>query len=60
MKDKNVDRRRFLLGTAAATFGTSFGLRAGSETSASPLPVNPVLPSLKGRKILYTWRLVGT
>jgi type 1 glutamine amidotransferase len=55
MKDKNVDRRRFLLGTAAATFGTSFGLRAGSETSASPLPVNPVLPSLKGRKILYTW-----
>ena len=55
MKNKNVDRRRFLLGTAAATFATSFGLLAGNRASADPLPVNPVLPSLKGRKILYIW-----
>jgi type 1 glutamine amidotransferase len=50
-----LNRRRFLSSTGAITLGASLGLRAGETRNAGPLPVNNVLPSLEGRKILYTY-----
>jgi len=55
MTNRNVDRRKFLISTAAAALGGTLGLHGRSKDSASALPVNPLLPSLEGRKILYTW-----
>jgi len=55
MKNKNVDRRKFLLSSTAAALGASLGVHAKGNEMESSLPVNPSLPSLEGRKILYTW-----
>jgi type 1 glutamine amidotransferase len=51
----NLNRRRFLSSTGAIALGASLGLRASESSKTNPLPVNNELPSLKGRKILYTY-----
>lgn len=51
----NYNRRKFLTSTAAAAMGASFGLKANSHKSKNPFPARKNLPSLKGRKILYTY-----
>jgi type 1 glutamine amidotransferase len=55
MQHRNVDRRKFLFTSAAGALGGALGLQGRSRESESMLPVNPALPSLEGRKILYTW-----
>jgi len=55
MQNSNIHRRRFLLSSATAAMGATLGLQARDNKSPLPLTVNPVLPSLEGRKILYTW-----
>jgi type 1 glutamine amidotransferase len=55
MKDKNVDRRRFLLSSTAAALGATLGVHAKGRDDEAPMPVNPSRPSLGGKKILYTW-----
>lgn len=49
------NRRRFLASSGAIALGASLGLRAGNQSKTNQLPVNNELPSLKGRKILYTY-----
>lgn len=49
-----MDRRRFLASSAAAAAGASLGLKAG-EQNAKENPILSQLPSLEGRKILYTY-----
>lgn len=51
----NYNRRKFLTSSSFAVFGASLGLQAKDLGKKKPLAVNPVLPSLKGRKILYTY-----
>jgi type 1 glutamine amidotransferase len=48
------DRRRFLASAAAAAAGASMGLKAG-EPGASEGFAGGDLPSLEGRKLLYTY-----
>jgi type 1 glutamine amidotransferase len=55
MKNKNVDRRRFLLSSGAVALGATLGVHAKGKDYEAPMPVNPSLPSLEGKKILYTW-----
>ena len=55
MQNSNIHRRRFLLSSATAAMGATLGLQARDNKSPLPFTVNPVLPSLEGRKILYTW-----
>ncbi len=50
-----LDRRRFLSSTGVITLGASLGLSARDNNTSGPLPVNKELPSLEGRKILYTY-----
>ena len=50
-----LNRRRFLSSTGAIAVGTSLGLRASETSETLNLPVIKELPSLKGRKILYTY-----
>ncbi|MCD4710881.1 MAG: ThuA domain-containing protein [Bacteroidales bacterium] len=50
-----LNRRRFLSRTGAIAAGTSLGLRAGGVSKTHTLPVKRDLPSLRGRKILYTY-----
>src|SRR5210317_1636030 len=50
-----LNRRRFLSSTGAIAVGTSLGLHAGENSPRPLLPANKELPSLKGRKILYTY-----
>jgi type 1 glutamine amidotransferase len=50
-----LNRRRFLSSTGAIAVGASLGLRANEHSKTNPFPVSSELPSLKGRKILYTY-----
>ena len=50
-----LNRRRFLSSTGAIAVGTSLGLRASETSETFNLPLIKELPSLKGRKILYTY-----
>jgi len=50
-----LNRRRFLSSTGAIAAGTSLGLYARGNENSKHLPVHMELPSLKGRKILYTY-----
>jgi len=50
-----LNRRRFLFSTGALAAGTSLGLRANDNSKSGKLNVINELPSLKGRKILYTY-----
>lgn len=49
-----LNRRRFLSSTGAIAVGTSLGLHA-RDSKTKGMPVNNILPSLKGRKVLYTY-----
>ena len=50
-----LNRRRFLSSTGAIAVGTSLGLRASETSETLNLPVKRQLPSLNGRKILFTY-----
>lgn len=50
-----LNRRRFLSSTGALAVGSSLGLRASDKAKSGTLPVIRELPSLEGRKILYTY-----
>lgn len=50
-----INRRRFLSSTGAIAVGGSLGLHAKASTDSVSLPVLGELPSLEGRKILYTY-----
>lgn len=50
-----LNRRRFLSGTGVLAVGTSLGLLARESNKKNTLPVQKELPSLNGRKILYTF-----
>ncbi len=50
-----LNRRRFLSSTGTLAVGSSLGLRAGNTRDSQNLPVIGELPSLEGRKILYTY-----
>jgi len=50
-----LNRRRFLSSTGAIAVGASMGLHARGNKQSKNLPVHMELPSLKGRKILYTY-----
>ena len=50
-----LNRRRFLSSTGAMALGASLGLRASGTSQSISLPVEPALPSLKGKKILFTY-----
>lgn len=49
------NRRKFLASSAVAAMGASIGLQAKGHMKKNPMAFNPVLPSLKGKKILYTY-----
>jgi len=55
MSKSNLNRRGFLYTSAAAAIGSSLGVRAGDGQAGPAMWAGPVLPSLEGRKILYTW-----
>ena len=50
----NYDRRKFLASSAVLAAGTAAGLRAADDDSPGPAQAPVSLPSLSGRKILYT------
>ncbi len=50
-----LNRRRFLSSTGALALGTSLGVRASESRHSTVLPFIAELPSLEGRKILYTY-----
>ncbi len=50
-----LNRRRFLSSTGALALGSSLGLRASAPSETLELPVIRELPSLAGRKILFTY-----
>ena len=50
-----LNRRRFLSSTGAIAVGASLGLRARETGETPKLPVRKELPSLKGRKVLFTY-----
>jgi type 1 glutamine amidotransferase len=50
----SYDRRKFLASTAVLAAGTAAGLGAGEGNSPGPARAPVSLPSLAGRKILYT------
>lgn len=50
-----LNRRKFLSSTGAIAVGTTLGLQACENSKKQPLPVKSELPTLKGRKILYTF-----
>ena len=51
----SYNRRKFLASSAAAAMVTSLGLHAGDHQKRGTLSTISKLPSLKGRKILYTY-----
>lgn len=51
----NYNRRKFLASSAVAAMGASMGLKANDYHLDKSSPIGPELPSLKGRKILYTY-----
>lgn len=51
----NYNRRKFIASSAVAAVGATLGLQASGLKNPGSLPVNLNLPSLKGRKILYTY-----
>ena len=55
MKQQHLDRRRFLARSTAAALGTAAGLNVRAQFTGDPAGSLTELPSLKGRKILYTW-----
>jgi type 1 glutamine amidotransferase len=50
-----LNRRRFLTSIGTLAVGSSLGLRASETINAKNLPVIRELPSLEGRKILFTY-----
>lgn len=50
-----LNRRRFLSSTGAIALGTSLGLHAKENSKTNQQAVNKVLPSLQGRKVLFTY-----
>lgn len=50
-----LNRRRFLSSTGAIAVGASLGLRANGTSQTDFLPAELTLPSLNGKKILYTY-----
>ncbi|MDF1576166.1 MAG: ThuA domain-containing protein [Bacteroidales bacterium] len=50
-----LDRRRFLSSTGVIAAGASLGLHASEHQKSRILPVQQELPSLEGRKVLYTY-----
>jgi len=50
-----LNRRQFLSSTGAVALGTSMGLRASGAPRTGYLPTESDLPSLEGRKVLYTY-----
>jgi len=50
-----LNRRRFLSSAGAIAAGSTLGLRANKSNNTSSLPVISELPSLEGRKILFTY-----
>ena len=50
-----LNRRRFLSSTGALALGSSLGMHASTHNESRNFPVIKELPSLKGRKILYTF-----
>ncbi len=49
------NRRKFLASSAAAAMGATLGLKAQDLTKTKPMLVNPGLPSLSGKKVLFTF-----
>jgi len=49
------NRRKFLASSAAIAAGTSLGVKAGTPESSFDLAKPAKLPSLEGKKILYTY-----
>ncbi len=49
------NRRKFLASSAVAAMGASIGLQAKDVIKTNSMAFNSVLPSLKGKKILYTY-----
>ena len=50
-----VTRRKFLASSAMAAAGTSIGMNASAKTWEKNIPVPAALPTLDGKKILYTY-----
>lgn len=50
-----LNRRNFLSSTGAIALGTSLGLHARENNAIRHLPVKGELPSLEGKKVLYTY-----
>jgi type 1 glutamine amidotransferase len=50
-----LNRRRFLFSTGAVALGTSMGMCARGEPRSGILPADQSLPSLQGKKILFTY-----
>lgn len=50
-----INRRHFLSSTGTLALGSSLGLRANPSSETLTIPVIKELPSLAGRKILYTY-----
>lgn len=50
-----LNRRRFLSTTGAAALGTSMGLRASELPQSDLLSTEETLPSLEGKKVLFTY-----
>lgn len=55
MRPKKLDRRRFLASSALAAAGAGLGLAGRTPAKAFAHEMNPGLPSLEGKKILYTY-----
>jgi type 1 glutamine amidotransferase len=50
-----LNRRRFISSTGAAALGASLGIGAHGTPRSGFLPMESALPSLKGKKILFTY-----
>ncbi len=50
-----LNRRKFLASSVVAAAGASLGVKAATSTKAHNSLVLPALPSLEGKKILYTF-----
>lgn len=51
----NLNRRRFLASSAVVAAGAGLGIKANTPTKEQSSLVLPALPSLEGKKILYTY-----
>ena len=50
-----LNRRRFLSSTGTIALGASLGMKASGTPRSGFLPTEPALPSLQGKKILFTY-----